>query len=177
MACGSPVEGKLISEPYVELTLSMMKQFGVVVDRDGDDYIVPKASYRSPGRYVVEGDASSASYFLALGAIAGGPVRVDGVGNSSVQGDVRFVDALAEMGAQVEFGAHYIQTSAPRNGDRLKGIDADCNHIPDAAMTLAIVALFAEGPSTLRNIGSWRVKETDRIAAMATELRKVGAAS
>jgi 3-phosphoshikimate 1-carboxyvinyltransferase len=169
------VEGKLISEPYVELTLSMMKQFGVVVDRDGDDYIVPKASYRSPGRYVVEGDASSASYFLALGAIAQGPVRVDGVGTSSVQGDVRFVDALAKMGARVESGAHYIQAGAPFDSDRLKGIDADCNHIPDAAMTLAIVALFADGPSTLRNIGSWRVKETDRIAAMATELRKVGA--
>ena len=169
------VEGKLISEPYVELTLSMMKQFGVVVDRDSDDYVVPKASYRSPGQYFVEGDASSASYFLALGAIAEGPVRVNGVGNSSVQGDVRFVDSLAEMGARVECGAQYIQAGAPPDGDRLKGIDADCNHIPDAAMTLAIVALFAEGPSTLRNVGSWRVKETDRIAAMATELRKVGA--
>jgi 3-phosphoshikimate 1-carboxyvinyltransferase len=169
------VEGKLISEPYVELTLSMMKEFGVVVDRDGDDYLIPRTSYQSPGRFVVEGDASSASYFLALGAIAGGPVRVDGVGSASMQGDVRFVDALGRMGAQVESGAHYIQASAPRGGERLRGIDADCNHIPDAAMTLAIVALFAEGPSMLRNIGSWRVKETDRITAMATELRKVGA--
>ena len=169
------VEGKLISEPYVELTLSLMKQFGVVVDRDGHDYIVPKSLYRSPGRLVVEGDASSASYFLALGAIARGPVRAEGVGSSSVQGDVRLAAALGEMGAHVEFGAHYVQASAPPDGMRLKGIDTDCNHIPDAAMTLAIVALFAEGPSTLRNIGSWRVKETDRIAAMAAELRKVGA--
>ena len=169
------IDGRLISEPYVDLTLSLMKAFGVIVGRDADDYIVPKAFFRSPGRYVVEGDASSASYFLALGAVAGGPVRVDGVGNGSVQGDVRFVDALAEMGARVETGAHYIQSSAPSAGRRLKAIDADCNHIPDAAMTLAIVALFADGPSTLRNIGSWRVKETDRIAAMAAELRKVGA--
>ena len=122
----------------------------------------------------MEGDASSASYFLALGAIAGGPVRVDGVGKDSVQGDVRFADVLADMGAQVDFGANCITASAPV-ARRLHAIDADCNHIPDAAMTLAIVALFADGPSTLRNIGSWRVKETDRIAAMATELRKVGA--
>ena len=168
------VEGKLISEPYVELTLSLMKQFGVMVERDGDDYLVPKASYRSPGRLVIEGDASSASYFLALGAVAEGPVRVDGVGKDSVQGDVRFADMLGQMGARIEYGADYIQASAP-GGRLLQAIDADCNHIPDAAMTLAIVALFAEGPSTLRNIGSWRVKETDRIAAMATELRKVGA--
>jgi len=169
------VEGKLISEPYVELTLSLMRQFGVIVERDGDDYIVPKASYRSPGRVVIEGDASSASYFLALGAVAQGPVRVEGVGKASVQGDVRFADMLGGMGARIEWGAHYIQAGAPAAGGRLKPIDADCNHIPDSAMTLAIVALFADGPSTLRNIGSWRVKETDRIAAMAIELRKVGA--
>ena len=169
------VEGKLISEPYVELTLSLMQQFGVMVGRDGGDYIVPKASFRSPGRFVIEGDASSASYFLALGAAADGPVRVEGVGKDSVQGDVRFADMLGEMGARIEWGAHYIQASAPADSGRLKAIDADCNHIPDAAMTLAIVALFADGPSTLRNIGSWRVKETDRISAMATELRKVGA--
>jgi len=168
------IDGTLISEPYVELTLSLMKQFGVSVARERHAYYVPKASYRSPGRFVVEGDASSASYFLALGAIAGGPVRVDGVGKDSVQGDVRLADVLADMGAQVDFGADRITASAPARG-RLHAIDADCNHIPDAAMTLAIVALFADGPSTLRNIGSWRVKETDRISAMATELRKVGA--
>ena len=168
------VEGALISPPYVDMTLSLMKRFGVNVARDRNDYLVPKAFYRSPGRFVVEGDASSASYFLALGAIAGGQVRVDGVGKDSLQGDVRFADVLADMGAQVDFGANHITASAPANG-RFRGIDADCNHIPDSAMTLAIVALFADAPSTLRNIGSWRVKETDRIAAMATELRKVGA--
>ncbi|MEP6608633.1 MAG: 3-phosphoshikimate 1-carboxyvinyltransferase [Burkholderiaceae bacterium] len=168
------VEGVLISAPYVELTIKMMAQFGVRVSRAAHGYRVPHALYRSPKRFAVEGDASSASYFLALGAIAGGPVRVDGVGKDSVQGDVRFVERLISMGSQVQYGADSIETRAPANG-RLKPIDADCNHIPDAAMTLAIVALFAEGPSTLRNIGSWRVKETDRIAAMATEMRKVGA--
>lgn len=168
------VEGTLISKPYVELTLALMQRFSVSVAREPSAYLVPRASYRSPGRFVVEGDASSASYFLALGAIAGGPVRVDGVGRDSVQGDVRFADALADMGAQVEFGAHYVEANGPASG-RLRAIDADCNHIPDAAMTLAMVALFANGPSTLRNIGSWRVKETDRLTAMATELRKVGA--
>jgi 3-phosphoshikimate 1-carboxyvinyltransferase len=122
----------------------------------------------------VEGDASSASYFLAAGAIGGGPVRIEGVGSDSIQGDVRFADALALMGAQIEMGANWMESRAPRSG-RLKAIDLDCNHIPDAAMTLAVVALFAEGTTTLRNIASWRVKETDRIAAMATELRKVGA--
>ena len=168
------VEGALISEPYVELTLSLMQQFGVTVVREERDYLVREATYRSPGRFVVEGDASSASYFLALGAIAEGPVRVDGVGKDSVQGDVRFADALADMGAQIEFDASHIEVRAPASG-RLQAIDADCNDIPDAAMTLAIVALFADGPSSLRNIASWRVKETDRISAMATELRKIGA--
>ena len=168
------VRGTLVSQPYVELTVSLMRRFGVSVTREQDSYMVPKALYRSPSRFVVEGDASSASYFLALGAIASGPVQVDGVGKDSVQGDVRFADVLASMGAQVELGADHVKVSAPASG-RLQAIDADCNHIPDAAMTLATVALFADGPSTLRNIGSWRVKETDRIAAMATELRKVGA--
>ncbi len=122
----------------------------------------------------MEGDASGASYFLALGAIAGGPVRVLGVGRDSVQGDVRFAEALDAMGARVAMGDDWIEAAAPAIG-RLRGIDMDCNHIPDAAMTLAVAALFADGPSMLRNIGSWRVKETDRIAAMATELRKLGA--
>ena len=168
------VRGTLVSQPYVALTVSLMRRFGVSVTREQDSYMVPKALYRSPSRFVVEGDASSASYFLALGAIASGPVQVDGVGKDSVQGDVRFADVLASMGAQVEVGANHVKVSAPASG-RLQAIDADCNHIPDAAMTLATVALFADGPSRLRNIGSWRVKETDRIAAMATELRKVGA--
>ena len=122
----------------------------------------------------VEGDASSASYFLAAGAIGGGPVRVEGVGRNSVQGDVRFADALAQMGAVVEPGDNWIETRAPADG-RLKAFDLDLNHIPDAAMTLAVAALFADGPCRLRNIASWRVKETDRLSAMATELRKLGA--
>jgi 3-phosphoshikimate 1-carboxyvinyltransferase len=168
------VDGTRVSEPYVELTLSLMQRFGVSVAREQNGYLVPRTSYQSPGTFTVEGDASSASYFLALGAIAGGPVRVDGVGKDSVQGDVRFAEALADMGARVEFGSHHIEVSSPTN-ESLRAIDLDCNHIPDAAMTLAMVALFADSPSTLRNIGSWRVKETDRISAMATELRKVGA--
>jgi 3-phosphoshikimate 1-carboxyvinyltransferase len=130
--------------------------------------------YVSPGVIYVEGDASSASYFLAAGAIGGGPVRVEGVGKSSIQGDVRFAEALALMGAQIEMGDNWIEAREPVNG-KLQAIDLDCNHIPDAAMTLAVAALFADGTTTLRNIASWRVKETDRIAAMATELRKVGA--
>jgi 3-phosphoshikimate 1-carboxyvinyltransferase len=167
------VAGPLISRPYVEMTLALMRPFGVDVTRDGDEFVVPRSGYHSPGRICVEGDASGASYFLALGAIAGGPVRVQGVGRNSVQGDIRFGEALSAMGARVSLGDDFIESSAPLSG--LHGIDMDLNHIPDAAMTLAVAALFADGPSTLRNIGSWRVKETDRIAAMATELRKLGA--
>ncbi|MFO1342631.1 MAG: 3-phosphoshikimate 1-carboxyvinyltransferase [Burkholderiales bacterium] len=172
------VVGELISKPYVEITLAMMQRFGVTVTRDGwQRFVVPggnAARYVSPGTYAVEGDASSASYFLAAGAIAGGPVRVDGVGRNALQGDVRFADALAAFGARIRFEDHAIIAEAPADG-RLRAIDADMNHIPDAAMTLAVVALFAEGTTRLTNIGSWRVKETDRIAAMATELRKLGA--
>jgi 3-phosphoshikimate 1-carboxyvinyltransferase len=170
------VIGELISKPYIEITLEMIARFGVVVRRDGwRSFTVAAGSrYQSPGVIYVEGDASSASYFLAAGAIGGGPVRIEGVGSGSIQGDVRFADALALMGAQIEQGANWMEARAPRSG-RLKAIELDCNHIPDAAMTLAVVALFAEGTTTLRNIASWRVKETDRIAAMATELRKVGA--
>ena len=168
------VAGPLISRPYVEMTLALMRRFGVDVAREGDEFVVPRFGFRSPGRISVEGDASGASYFLALGAIAGGPVRVQGVGRDSVQGDVRFAEALVAMGARVTLGDDFIEASAPVTG-RLRGIDMDLNHIPDAAMTLAVAALFADRPSTLRNIGSWRVKETDRIAAMASELRKLGA--
>jgi 3-phosphoshikimate 1-carboxyvinyltransferase len=168
------VQGSLISRPYVAMTVALMRRFGIDVRERGDDFLVPSATYRSPGRFVVEGDASGASYFLALGAIAGGPVRVEGVGRDSLQGDVRFADALAAMGAAIEVGERHVSARAPANG-RLRAIEADFNHIPDAAMTLAVVALFADGPSVLRNIGSWRVKETDRISAMATELRKLGA--
>jgi 3-phosphoshikimate 1-carboxyvinyltransferase len=168
--------GELISKPYIEITLTMMARFGVTVRRDGwRSFTVAAGSrYVSPSVIYVEGDASSASYFLAAGAIGGGPLRIEGVGSDSIQGDVRFADALALMGAQIEQGANWMEARAPESG-RLKAIDLDCNHIPDAAMTLAVVALFAESTTTLRNIASWRVKETDRIAAMATELRKVGA--
>src|SRR5450830_360533 len=170
------VEGELISKPYIEITLNLMRRFGVTVAQDGwaSFTVAPGQQYASPGTIHVEGDASSASYFLAAGAIGGGPVRTEGVGSDSIQGDVRFADALALMGAQIERGSNWMEARAPRSG-RLKAIDLDCNHIPDAAMTLAVVALFAEGTTTLRNIASWRIKETDRIAAMATELRKVGA--
>jgi 3-phosphoshikimate 1-carboxyvinyltransferase len=169
------VEGELISKPYVEITLNLMQRFGIDVIRDGwQSFTVPAAVYRSPGEIEVEGDASSASYFLAAGALGHGPVRVEGVGRNSIQGDVRFAEALARMGVEIGFGSNWIE-SRLGCGSKLNAIDLDCNHIPDAAMTLAVLALFADGVTTLRNIASWRVKETDRIAAMATELRKVGA--
>jgi 3-phosphoshikimate 1-carboxyvinyltransferase len=168
------VVGELISKPYIEITLNLMRRFGVTVEQDGwaSFTVQPGQQYQSPGSIHVEGDASSASYFLAAGAIAGGPVRVEGVGKESIQGDVRFADALELMGATVTRGENWIEATS--NGV-LKAIDADFNHIPDAAMTIAVAALYADGTSTLRNIASWRVKETDRLAAMATELRKVGA--
>ncbi len=171
------VEGELISKPYVEITLNTMRRFGVEVGRDGwAAFTIPEgAHYRSPGEIWVEGDASSASYFLAAGAIGGGPVRVVGVGRASIQGDVRFAEVLQQMGARIAMGENWIEAGAPPQG-KLRAIDADFNHIPDAAMTIAVAALFADGTSVLRNIGSWRVKETDRIAAMAKELRKLGAA-
>ena len=178
------VVGELISKPYIEMTLRLMARFGVEVVREGwQAFVVPGGQrsvtpggqgYISPGTIWVEGDASSASYFLAAGALGGGPVRVEGVGRDSIQGDVEFAAALERLGASVAFGDNWIEARAPRNG-RLAAFDMDFNHIPDAAMTLAVVALACDGPSRLTNIGSWRVKETDRIAAMATELRKVGA--
>jgi len=177
------VEGELISKPYVEITLNLMRRFGVEVASEGwSRFTVPAKAYTSPGEIRVEGDASSASYFLAAGAISGlaggGPVRVEGVGRSSIQGDVRFTEVLEKMGAAISMGDDWIEAKAgalARGRGRLAPLDADLNHIPDAAMTAAATALFAEGASTLRNIGSWRVKETDRIAAMARELRKLGA--
>ena len=167
---------ELISKPYVEITLQLMARFGVEVERAGwQRFTIPAGQrYRSPGVIHVEGDASSASYFLAAGAIGGGPVTVEGIGKNSIQGDVRFAEALEKMGAQIELGDNSITARGPANG-KLSAFDLDLNHIPDAAMTLAVAALFADGPCTLRNIASWRVKETDRIAAMATELRKLGA--
>ncbi len=168
------VEGELISKPYIEITLNLMRRFGVTVAQDGwaSFTIEPGQQYASPGTIHVEGDASSASYFLAAGAIGGGPVRVIGVGESSIQGDVRFADALAAMGATITKGDNWIEASCEQP---LRAIDMDFNHIPDAAMTIAVAALYAQGTTTLRNIGSWRVKETDRLAAMAIELRKLGA--
>ncbi|MDR3214197.1 MAG: bifunctional 3-phosphoshikimate 1-carboxyvinyltransferase/cytidylate kinase [Azoarcus sp.] len=171
------VAGELISRPYVEITLELMARFGVRVARQGwQSFTVPAAaSYVSPGVFVVEGDASSASYFLAAGAIAARrePLWVEGVGRHSIQGDVRFAEALAQMGALIETGDDWMAARRPPQG--LHGITLDCNHIPDAAMTLAATALFAQGETRLTHIASWRVKETDRIAAMATELRKLGA--
>ncbi len=171
------VEGELISKPYVEITLNLLARFGIAVQREGwQRFIIPRGSaYRSPGSVHVEGDASSASYFVALGAIAatGAPVRIEGVGTDSIQGDIRFVEAAQAMGAEVASGPGFLEVR--RGAWPLRAIALDCNHIPDAAMTLAVMALFAEGSTRLTNIASWRVKETDRIAAMATELRKLGA--
>ena len=173
------VVGDLISKPYIEITLSLLRRFGIEVAREGwQRFTIPAGSrYQSPGAVHVEADASSASYFAALGAIAAeradAPVRVSGVGEDSIQGDIRFLDALRLMGAQVRGGPNWVEVS--RGAWPLRALDLDCNHIPDAAMTLAILALYADGRSTLRNIASWRVKETDRLAAMATELRKLGA--
>ena len=171
------VQGELISKPYVEITLNLLARFGIAVRRDGwQRFTIPASSaYRSPGSIHVEGDASSASYFVALGAIAAtdAPVRIEGVGTDSIQGDIRFVEAAQAMGAAVTSGPGYIEVK--RGAWPLKAITLDCNHIPDAAMTLAVMALFASGTTRLTNIASWRVKETDRIAAMTAELRKLGA--
>ncbi|MEI6183357.1 MAG: 3-phosphoshikimate 1-carboxyvinyltransferase [Polynucleobacter sp.] len=175
------VVGELISRPYIDITLKLMARFGVNVScPDAQSFVIPAKTsavvYKSSGELSVEGDASSASYFLALGAIGSGPVRVLGVGKDSIQGDVAFADALALMGANISAGEDWIEVSGLKNAiGKLNGITIDCTEIPDAAMTLAVTALFAEGPTRLNNIASWRVKETDRIAAMATELRKLGA--
>ncbi len=181
------VVGELISKPYIEITLNLLARFGVQVQRpEGEDrwqrFIIPAGSkMQSPGTLHVEADASSASYFIAAGALGtrakgqndGQNIRIEGVGASSIQGDIRFVEAAQQMGAHVTSGPNWLEI---RKGSwPLKAIDLDCNHIPDAAMTLAVMALYADGTTTLRNIASWRVKETDRIAAMAIELRKFGA--
>ncbi len=171
------VEGELISKPYVEITLNLLQRFGIDVQREGwQRFVVPRgSSYRSPGDIHVEGDASSASYFVALGAIAAteAPLRIEGVGLGSIQGDIRFVDAAEAMGADVRRGPGWLEVR--RGRWPLQAVDLDCNHIPDSAMTLAVMALYAEGKTRISNIASWRVKETDRIAAMTQELRKLGA--
>lgn len=167
------VKGELVSKPYIDITLNLMKTFGVEIANHHYQQFIVKGGqqYQSPGRYLVEGDASSASYFLAAGAIKGGTVKVTGIGRNSMQGDIRFADVLEKMGATITWGDDFI---ACTRGE-LHAIDMDMNHIPDAAMTIATTALFAKGTTTLRNIYNWRVKETDRLFAMATELRKVGA--
>ena len=167
------IKGELVSKPYIDITLDTMAKFGVTVKNDNYQTftISGDAKYIAPGKFMVEGDASSASYFLAAGAIKGGTVRVTGIGQNSIQGDIRFADVLEAMGATVVWNDEYVEvTGAP-----LKGVNMDMNHIPDAAMTIATTALFAEGPTTMTNIYNWRVKETDRLAAMATELQKLGA--
>jgi 3-phosphoshikimate 1-carboxyvinyltransferase len=175
------VIGELISKPYIEITLNLLARFGIQVHRDGwERFTIPAGSrYQSPGSIHVEADASSASYFIALGTLTTSAygqngIKIEGVGADSIQGDIRFVEAAALMGAQVTSGPNWLQVQ--RGVWPLRAITLDCNHIPDAAMTLAVMALYADGPTTLTNIASWRVKETDRIAAMATELRKLGAA-
>ena len=174
------VVGELISRPYIEITLNLLARFGIAVKRAGwQRFTIPAGSrYRSPGTLFVEADASSASYFIALGAIAPATtgrsgIRIEGLGADSIQGDIRFIEAAQMMGAKVISGPNWLEVS--RGAWPLTAIDLDCNHIPDAAMTLAVMALYANGTTTLRNIASWRVKETDRIAAMACELRKLGA--
>jgi len=170
------VVGELISKPYIEITLNLLARYGIAVERQGwQRFVIPAGScYQSPGSIHVEADASSASYFIALGALAEGDgIRIQGVGADSIQGDIRFMDAAAQMGAKITSGPNWLEIQ--RGAWPLKGITLDCNHIPDAAMTLAVMALYADSPTTLRNIASWRVKETDRIAAMATECRKLGA--
>ena len=166
-------EGELVSDPYLEITRRCLAHFGVgSAWPNPRELTVPGMPLKAPGLLPVEGDASSASYFLALGALAGGPVRVTGVGRDSMQGDVAFLDVLAQAGAVTRSGPDWLETE----GGTLQGIDVDLNAIPDAAMTLGVVALFAQGPTRIRGVANWRVKETDRIAAMATELRKLGAA-
>ena len=167
------IRGELVSKPYIDITLHIMKQFGVTVEHDNYQvfYVRGNQTYISPGKFLVEGDASSASYFLAAGAIKG-KVRVTGIGKDSIQGDIRFADVLEKMGAKITWGDDFIEAE---NVGELQAVDLDLNQIPDAAMTIATAALFAKGKTAIRNIYNWRVKETDRLSAMTTELRKVGA--
>ena len=173
------VEGELISKPYIAITLNLMQHFGVSVENhDWQRYIIAAdVEYISPKEIWVEGDASSASYFFALGLLAGGPIRIYGINKESIQGDILFAEFVERVGAQLAYGADYIEVSSIQEGDapRVQAFDEDFNLIPDAAMTAAVLALYADGPCTLRNIASWRVKETDRIDAMHAELEKLGA--
>lgn len=170
------IKDTLVSTPYVRMTMGLMKKFGVGVNfnEEKNEFSISPAQYRSPHTVFVEGDASSASYFLAAAAISGGHIIVQGCGKDSIQGDVRFADILKRMGAKVTYGANFIQVIGPKDKS-LNGVDEDCGDIPDVAMTLAIVGLFAQGKTIIRNIYNWRVKETDRMTAMVTEFRKLGA--
>ncbi len=167
------IVGELVSKPYIEITLHIMQQFGVAVTHDNYQTftIKGKQTYQAAGDFLVEGDASSASYFLAAAAIKGGKIRVTGIGKKSIQGDIQFADVIAAMGGKITWADSYIEAEV----GELTAVDMDMNHIPDAAMTIATTALFAKGTTVIRNVYNWRVKETDRLAAMATELRKVGA--
>ena len=166
------ITDKLVSVPYVEMTLRLMQRFGVSVNHTNfQSFHIPRQNYQSPGSIFVEGDASSASYFLAGAAITKGTVTVKGCGTESMQGDARFAEVLEKMGALVEWGPNQVKLT----GAALNGIDVDMNQMPDAAMTLAVAALFASGPTAIRNIYNWRVKETERLQAVSTELRKLGA--
>lgn len=167
------VEGDLVSKPYIDITINLMKTFGISVKNNNymNFSMLSNQNYQSPGNYFIESDASSASYFLAAAAIKGGKVRVNGIGKDSIQGDIKFANVLEKMGAKIEWGDNFIICIR----DQLNAIDLDLNHIPDAAMTIAITALFAEGTTKIRNIFNWRVKETDRLIAMSNELQKLGA--
>lgn len=167
------IEGDQVSKPYLDITLAMMARFDIHASHKSyQRFEVPVGHYTSPGTLLVEGDASAATYFLAAAAIRGGPLTIEGIGRNSIQGDFGFLDVLKTMGARVEIGDDYVRVTC----DTLTGVDLDLNAIPDAAMTVAMLALFANGPTRIRNIYNWRVKETDRLSAMATELRKLGAA-
>eukprot|EP00640_Fibrocapsa_japonica_P001111 CAMPEP_0113938608 /NCGR_PEP_ID=MMETSP1339-20121228/5021_1 /TAXON_ID=94617 /ORGANISM="Fibrocapsa japonica" /LENGTH=436 /DNA_ID=CAMNT_0000941797 /DNA_START=69 /DNA_END=1379 /DNA_ORIENTATION=+ /assembly_acc=CAM_ASM_000762 len=170
------ITDELVSAPYVHMTIKLMAKYGVQVENENDMVFTVKAGqkYTSPGTIFVEGDASSASYFLGGAAITGGPVTVQGCGSESVQGDIDFAKVLGQMGADIEWGPNSITVSR-KEGTKLKGVDVDCGSIPDAAMTLAVIALFAEGPTKIRNVYNWRVKETERMKAIVTELSKLGA--
>lgn len=170
------VVGEMVSQPYIDMTIGQMAQFGVSVERseDGRSYRVQPQSYLSPGQIFVEGDATAASYFMAMGAIGGGPVRIEGAGRDSVQGEIAFAQVVEAMGARVEWGSTWLEVSAPENGG-LKAVQLDLNAIPDSAMTLAVLALFAEGQTEIRGVGNWRVKECDRQQALAEGLRALGA--
>jgi len=166
------VVGDLISKPYIDITLKLLTKFNIFYNNDNWRLFSLKKDsvYRNPTKIFVEGDASSASYFFAAASLAGS-IEIKGINKDSIQGDLKFLDIISKMGAKIEYKSDSIQVS---RASSLKGLEIDCIEIPDAAMTLAIMAVFADKPTKLKNIGSWRVKETDRILAMDNELTKMG---